>query len=306
MQRVSFDIVVPHYGNGEVLKRMFDSLSKIEQFVGPKRIVVVENGPKLNGEQVCNQYSFLPIDYVYTEVAGLSNARNCGIKKTNSDFVIFFDNDIGFSKVTFTAYQSAFNEYGQNYFYGGPVTPVYSKKPPNWMLRYVPPSVKGFNLGDNNFITDNSLFLGGNHALSRRAINSSLKTTGMVYEGESATGETGGGVGEEHRLQSRLIKNGFKGCYVAEANVYHPVKDECLTHNWICNRRYRRGITDANNQNMMAARLQFRGIPIWVVKRYIVCGFLEITFKTINPERAVFWGVQRAWAKGVIDGMLRR
>lgn len=299
---MTYDIVVAHYGDVNVLKKMLEALNQIEKSAALQNIIVVENGVQSGAEALCNKLTNLPLHYLYTPTAGLSQARNLGIQSSDAQFIIFLDNDMGFSSDYLTAYEQAFADYGQDYFYGGPVTPSYEVKPESWKLDFVPPSVKGFNLGDKTYPVKESLFLGGNHALSKKIINYCKAHFGYVYEGESATG-TSGGVGEEHRLQTRLLNSQFLGCYVAGAEVFHPVPAICFSHHWICNRRYRRGYTDSEKTRLLESKRQFKGVPLWIVKQFWICRVLECSYRILSPKKSLLYGVKRAWAQGLIKGV---
>jgi len=300
-ENIKIDIIVPHYGDIKALEDSFASLTSSPAINLVNKIILVENGPETGAKAFCRKIENADVEYIYSKKPGLSNARNLGIESSTADFLIFFDNDLKYVEQTLYAYETAFHKYGQKFFYGGPVAPVYETPPHQWMLAYVPPSVKGFSLGDVDFTSDSGVFLGGNHALSREAISACFQNYQTVYEGESATGSNGGGVGEEHRLQSRLLHLGFKSCYVSKAKVFHPVPNECLTHEWICNRRFRRGLTDARKDDMFKSRVTIRNTPLWVFIRFVKSALLEKLFIALNPQAALEHGTTRAWCSGVIS-----
>lgn len=301
LNNVKIDIVVPHYGDINALADSFETLISSVSIHLINRIILVENGPKSGAKELCDDIVDVDVKYIYSETPGLSNARNLGIEQSDADFLIFFDNDLKYIENTLYAYATAFDKYGQKFFYGGPVEPIYEEAPQPWLLSYVPPSVKGFSLGDVDFTSDAAVFLGGNHALSREAISACIEDYQTVYEGESATGTSGGGVGEEHRLQNRLVQLGYKSCYVANAKVYHPVPRECLTHEWICNRRFRRGVTDAGKHKMFEAKIVLKNTPAWVYTKFVKNALLEKLFIAAYPRIALKYGVIRAWCQGVIS-----
>ncbi len=300
-ESIKIDIVVPHYGDIKALADSFNTLTSSRAIHLVNKIILVENGPKTGAKEFCKNIVNVNVEYIYSKTPGLSSARNLGIERSDADFLIFFDNDLKYTKNTLYSYATAFCKYGQKFFYGGPVEPVYEEAPQDSMLAYVPPSVKGFSLGDVDLTSDDAVFLGGNHALSREAISACFKNYQAVYEGESATGTNGGGVGEEHRLQHRLVQLGFKSCYVADAKVFHPVPRECLTHEWVCNRRFRRGLTDASKHEMFKSRVVIRNTPAWVYTRFVKSALLEKLLLKVNPRIALKHGVIRAWCQGVIS-----
>jgi glycosyltransferase involved in cell wall biosynthesis len=299
---ISIDIVIPHYKDIEALEAMMSAMAQTDIPRSLKNIFIVENGPKSGAMAVCINYqNKLPAKYLYSERTGLANARNLGIENSIADFVIFLDNDLFLNSDSLTNYEKSFLYYGQQYFYGGPVKPRYSFRPIDWKLAYVPASVKGFSPYDEDKIIDEGIFLGGNHALSRNCISA---MNGKVYQGDSAT-STGGGVGEEHRLQTSLLALNFRGVYVSKAIVHHPVPEECFTLSWICNRRYRRGLTDSKRAGFNESKLYFAGIPFWVISHYLKnTGLIFLNKLIMDQKKEMKYGVRRSWAKGFIDGVL--
>lgn len=301
---ISIDIVVPHYADIKRLKAMLTSLEEATLPESIKNIFIIENGPISGAENECRKrVGKLPLKYLYSKEPGLANARNLGVTYSKADFIIFLDNDLLFEHDSFLHYEKAFSKYGQQYFYGGPVEPLYENPPEQWKLQYVPASVKGFCPFNQDTVVNKGLFLGGNHALSKECIKQFSKN---VYQGESAT-STGGGVGEEHRLQESLIALNLQGVFVKGALVHHPIPTECFTIQWICNRRYRRGLTDSQNINFQQSRLHVANIPFWVLKHYLInSGYYLLNCMASNQEKALEYGVQQAWAKGFIDGTLNK
>lgn len=88
MNRLS--IIVPVYNGEKTIKRAIDSLLKQTEEVD---IIVVNDGSTDNTEGVVKSYSESNIHYFYKENGGISDARNFGISKVETEFFGFLDSD---------------------------------------------------------------------------------------------------------------------------------------------------------------------------------------------------------------------
>ena len=83
-------IIVPVYNGEKTIKRAIDSLLKQTVEVD---IIVVNDGSTDNTESVVKTYSNSNIHYYYKKNGGISDARNFGISKVNTEFFGFLDSD---------------------------------------------------------------------------------------------------------------------------------------------------------------------------------------------------------------------
>ena len=262
---VTFDIVIPTYGQRSTLDRTLATLAGEDLPDALKFVHVVENGPRMGAEKVCMAYKdVLPIQYHYEEPPGASGARNVGIRASSSQYIIFLDDDIRPVPGAIHAYEEAFVTSGVRSFFGGPLIPDYDKPPPQWLIEFLPDSAKGFALGsDPKTVDAPTYFLGGNWAVPRSAFDE----VGL-FEGPSATGVRGGGLGEEDRLQKRMRAAGYLAVYVPSAGALHFVPENRCNKAFVRRRRWRTGYGDGE---LVATepghhRIVF-GAPAWFWRR---------------------------------------
>lgn len=204
----SIAVIIPNYGRPDLLSKLLDS---IKCAIWPDALIgiwVVENGNKGDAENIVDLYQLhFPVHYRYIATPSSSLARNTGAIASNADICIFFDDDVRIEKGTLLAYEKMITKYGLRNFYGGPLFPDYEVTPEAWLLEYLPASAKGFYFDKNQEFTSDLYFLGGNHAVPLEA----LEQLGM-YDTKGASGESNSGyIGEETRVQKRLVELGFKG-----------------------------------------------------------------------------------------------
>ena len=288
MTTKSISIVIPTAGerSPKMLERTLSSLANENLPYRKIEIIVIENGPPNGCDKICGKFSeLLPISYKYLETPNVSMARNLGISSSSSDLIIFFDDDIRLSGQCIQNYLTAYEKYGDNYFYGGPVRIDYEAMPEEHLLDFLPLSAKGLDFAHE--ITElkdtNTLFLGANHAIPR----TQLDKVGN-FDARGPNGINSGFVGEETRLQIRLINEGFKALYLPEALIWHYVPSNSCNLQWLKKRYYRIGLTEGELLNADGNISTLFGAPRYAIKLLIINSIKLIKSsisKTTNLEK---------------------
>ena len=86
---MKISVVIPTYNRYEFLKRALHSV--YDQTHSPFEVIVIDDGSTDETQQIVQD--FPNIKYFYQENAGVSSARNLGIKKSASDWIAFLDSD---------------------------------------------------------------------------------------------------------------------------------------------------------------------------------------------------------------------
>lgn len=267
MNRYSFSIIIPTLGSEAafLLNRTLISIAEAFRPQSLIEILVVENGHAGKAKSICDELGdLLPITYLYSKDKGASPARNLGARESKGDILLFFDDDIRLGKNTLEAYDQTFQLYGTQFFFGGPVAIDYESKPDPDLIPFLPDSARGFSFGNQNTLIETSrkLFLGANHAIPRWAIE---KEKG--YDNLGTIGKNCGFIGEETRLQEKLLQAGLKGFYIANATVWHFVPKDSCNEQWLLDRYYRRGLTEGSISSDPSRR--FMGVPAWIWRSQI-------------------------------------
>lgn len=107
-----FSVIMPIYNVGKYLNESITSI--INQTIGFKeniQLILINDGSTDKSEKICKEYLEQYPDniiYQYQENAGVSNARNEGIKYINSKYTIFFDPDDVWDKNAFKEFDNFF------------------------------------------------------------------------------------------------------------------------------------------------------------------------------------------------------
>ena len=83
--------VIPTYNRGRMIGRAIESV--LNQTVKPNQIIVVDDGSIDNTAAICAEYSQQHVEYVRQANAGVSQARNHGIRLARHDWIAFLDSD---------------------------------------------------------------------------------------------------------------------------------------------------------------------------------------------------------------------
>jgi glycosyltransferase involved in cell wall biosynthesis len=82
-------VVIPCYNHAHFLEQAIESV--LRQSYSDFEIIVVDDGSTDNTAEVVRRHP--PVRYVYQENAGLSNARNTGLRHSHGKFLVFLDAD---------------------------------------------------------------------------------------------------------------------------------------------------------------------------------------------------------------------
>ena len=93
MKNIEMSIIVPVYNVEEYLDRCMQSI--ISQYNADFEIVLVDDGSKDSSGIMCDEYAtkYGFVKVIHQKNAGLSEARNTGIKNSNGKYLMFVDSD---------------------------------------------------------------------------------------------------------------------------------------------------------------------------------------------------------------------
>jgi GT2 family glycosyltransferase len=236
-------IVIATYRRPVMIERLLTNLG--ECILPPAvEIFVVENGPQSGVESACIRHTVgNRVRYLHSPIAGKTHALNQAIRFSDADFFIFFDDDIIVPPTIVETYAEAAQRYGLGHFFGGPLIADAELPCPPHLLPHLPSSAIGRSFADQETELEVSQFLfffGANWAVFR----ADLIRTGFYNEDLEAGPTKYSPADEETELQQRLVTANVRPIYLPNAAIHHFVRKECYTLEWVCDRHFRRGISD--------------------------------------------------------------
>ncbi|MEM8861680.1 MAG: glycosyltransferase [Chloroflexota bacterium] len=91
MSESKVDIIIPAYNQGHYLQASVESA--LNQTWGNIEVIIVDDGSTDNTAEVAQTFSDPRVTYIYQENAGLSAARNTGIRHSTGEYISFLDSD---------------------------------------------------------------------------------------------------------------------------------------------------------------------------------------------------------------------
>ena len=297
----TISVVIPTYKRPDLLDKLLTSIYKADRPASIIEIIVVENGGEYGADLICRKWQEkLPLQYCFEPEASVSNARNTGTKLANGEVLLFFDDDIRCDENIFISYDKAIQRHGDKYFYGGCLNIDYETKPAEWLLKFLPNSVKGMHLYDQETVIKEGLFLGANHAIPKKFFNETIKYDPFCETDELVA------IGEETRLQEQLINEGIHGLYLPDAKVWHYVPEKRCNEEWAIKRRYRYGLTQGVlHVNKNKSTKELFGVPIWVFRKKLTLQvkiLLSSFLSRKNEGEAIEMKLKLAEVNGLMDG----
>ena len=228
-------VVISAYNRCESLRDTLESL--VDQRVNQDlhyEIIVVDNNSKDETRTVVEGIALKskrPVRYLFEPIQGKSYAMNCGTRAALGKFVAYCDDDVVADQDWVQNLCEAFLAYDADTV-GGPVRPLWFKKPPEWLespeKQFGPLAI--LDRGNKPIIAGETERVGGNFLLgSNIAIRSSvLREVGLFRTDLGrAAGNLAGG--EDSEMVRRLLERGKRLVYVPTAIVNHKVPAERMT-----------------------------------------------------------------------------
>jgi len=219
---MKISVAVCTYNRAKLLERCLNSLINQNYDKTEYEIIVIDNNSSDNTKEVVYKfietYPDCKLRYIFEPIQGLSVARNKAIKETNSEILLFIDDDALADENLLKEHIRIYDEFKNVGCVGGKIDVEFIDGKPRWLdEKYY--SVYGY-LNFSDYITEmNSPPIGTNISFSVNIIkNLNLKfDENLGRKGLNFNG------GEETAFCKVLLDNNYKIIYNPYAKVYHIV-----------------------------------------------------------------------------------
>ena len=218
-------------------KYIYNVLRSIAENDFPKNgyeIVLVNNNCTDSTEAECERFKddFPDVAFhcFHEPNQGLSYARNCGIRESRGDIIIYVDDDALVNKEYLRTYAEFFDRNHEAAAAGGTITPLYETAEPEWMSHYTRMLLTGaLDLGSREREFPKGAFPGGGNVAYRRSVfdQIGLFDVELGRKGNSLIGA------EEKDLFDRMGSQGMKFYYLPNAILYHIIPEHKLTIDYL-------------------------------------------------------------------------
>lgn len=197
-------------------------------------IVLVNNNCTDNTEAEClrfkNDFPDIAFHCFHEPNQGLSYARNCGIRESKGDIIIYVDDDALVNKEYLQTYADFFVQNEKAVAAGGPIVPQYETAEPDWMSHYTRMLLTGaLDLGPKEREFPKGSFPGGGNVAYRKSVfdHVGLFNVELGRKGNSLIGA------EEKDLFDKMETLGMKFYYLPNAILYHIIPERKLTKDYL-------------------------------------------------------------------------
>jgi len=180
------------------------------------------------------------VRYIFEPSQGLSYARNCGIRTSLGQTVVFVDDDVYFSPNWLAAINSTFERHIDVACIGGKVVPHFDSGRPKWI--------------DDNLLWIYGVTRYGDHEREIRfpeipiGCNMAFRRTVFEQIGifHTSLGRKGKNLlsGEENHFFLRTAKAGLKTIYSPDVQISHRIPEARTTQEWVSKRYFWEGISE--------------------------------------------------------------
>jgi glycosyltransferase involved in cell wall biosynthesis len=306
------NVLIATHGRPTLLERTLECLTTVRLPGALRQIILVENGSDAGARQVCAAFrDRLPLAYHHREQAGKSRALQWAIDQLLDDgLIVFLDDDVRLPPWILESYASAGAAHGPGHYFGGPVDIDYEQQPPAWLMKYLPPSAKGWRPQDPDQELQRARFLGFNYA----AFTADIRAVGgfdlAIGPGANRPGSEGNPLGDETELQDRLYAHGCRPIWLAEALVHHYVPADRCSPQWALHRAYRNsmGMAMRDPEDRHTGSPRLFGVPRWMLPRYAARWLAAqwVRWWPISPQRRFEVQWREANLRGQMAGVRSR
>ncbi len=267
------------------------------------RLLVIDNNSTDDTAEVLKGFKTqLPLSALFEPQPGQAQARNCALRETRADYLIWTDDDVLVDPGWLAAYAQAFQGSPDAAFFGGPVEPWFEGTPPRWLADHWQQIANVYAvraLGDQVLAFDtNRVPYGANFAV-KVAVQ-------RDYAYDPSLGLRPGSEvrGEETQILRRMLADGHTGWWVPDARVRHFVPRARQNRSYL--RRFFIGQGELQGRELRYEPApQLFGRPRWLVRRALAA---EARYQwsrfTAPPEvwlarlvdAATIWGQLKAMA----------
>jgi len=282
-----FGIVICTYNRCESLKKTLESLThQACDWNSVAEIIIVDNNSTDGTQQLVHSYKTTfktELIFLKEEKKGKSHALNLAINSSQSDVLVFTDDDVILDPHWLDEMIRFFNENNVDVL-GGRVLALYPPKTPLW-VRLNKKDLGGphisYDRGEG--IIDHSLrklseFPGVNVAYKREV----FKTAGL-YDTDLGPGK--GTLFEDIEMFQRAQQTDKKIFYNGKALVWHPVEPKRMTLTYITQWSYRHGKSAAIIESMKTKETfpSIFGVPRYLLRR-VITKLMKLFLAVFQPK----------------------
>ena len=236
---INLSVVIPTLNRANNLRTALNSITKQTLSQSEFEVIVINNGSTDETETVVKSFSskIKNLQYLYTVESGLHVGRHLGLKMSNSQILVYADDDIEAFPGWLAAIKKTFKDE-KVCLVGGKNLPKFEVDPPPWLKEVW--SQKGkygkafsylsiSDLGNKVKEIDPYYIWGCNFSVRKSVL---LESKGFHPDGMPSKLTKYRGDGESYVARFVLSK-GYKSVYNPQASIFHLISKEKMTIDYL-------------------------------------------------------------------------
>ncbi len=249
-------VIICTYNRAEMLRETLKSWLSVQNTGSNVELIIVDNNSTDHTPQVVESFrSACPSQllYVFETNAGLSYARNRGIKEAAGDIVAFVDDDVLFDKSWLNELLKAFFENPEISSVGGKSIPKFDGDDPDWITEDLLKLYGSTCSGDQDRLMIFPEHLFGLNMAFRKDVFT------QVGDFNTKLGRIKSSLlsNEEREFFYRISEADLKVFYASKAVLYHRIPRDRMDKRWVIERTYWQGISDVVFWQLIQPRTKF-------------------------------------------------
>lgn len=296
---MNISIILATYKRPDTLHAVLRSFCELECEGIQWEILVADNAGGDEARDVVAQFEIqLPVTLIIETHLGKSSALNSAMAKATGDLFLFTDDDVVVDPKWLIATWEGVKKRPHHSVFGGRILPKFpdATSAASLPIDFSHTWVKGcYAIADSENEEGEFhpwMVFGPNWAM-----RSDLFRMGFFFRTDLGPG-TELIVGEETELAYRLHKAGMVLAYIPQSLVYHQIRPEQLTVQWLYERVFKSGQSWALNGGLPNVPLLF-GVPRYLYKSVIIKYFKYLaSFLQANQQTRFHSGLKYWFEKG--------
>lgn len=307
MNKIS--VIIPTRNREKCLKKTIESILNQTFSHEDYEIIVVDNGSTDNTKDMVQKLQSIyekEIRYFYENNPGLHQGRHRGAKESNSEILVFTDDDVTADKMWLESIYTSFSDK-EVVLIGGKILPQWEISPPIWIEYFWKECEYGKCLGYLSLIDfgneiktiSGSYVWGCNFSIRKNILYASggfhpdsMPADLIRYRGDG-----------ESALAREIEKRGYKIIYNPKALLYHFIPKERMTVEYFCKRAFNQGISDSYTKirkeylEGIKDDFKIKNFMLDIIKTNIKYFLYRLKKRDIETIRML---ILKSWHKGVL------
>ena len=216
--------IICTYNRAKYIRPLLESIAANDFPKEEYEILLVDNNCTDNTHEICEEFatSHPDVQFRYTTEPeqGLSAARNCGIKESRGDIIVYIDDDALVDSNYLRDYAEWFAAHPETMACGGPIQPLYETSEPSWMTPYTRALLTAWmDYGDKVRPYPRGRYPGGGNAAYRKSV---FEQIGLF---NTALGRKGGNLmgSEEKDIFDKMHALNMQVLYLPTPVLHHII-----------------------------------------------------------------------------------